>query len=133
MRTVSEGTTIYDFHGRLLRDTFGRDLNDRHAFLLFTLFHTHQIDLAAPVLTDRPLVLQVCPITQRHCAEALASVWSGCDDPRAKPAYSYWGWNGEWEAYHHVENLAGEEAERLRQLIGQLERHPFVSRIVPED
>ena len=31
--------SIYDFHGRLLRDTFGRAIRNQDAFLLFTLFH----------------------------------------------------------------------------------------------
>ena len=35
---MSQGTTIYDFHGRLLRDTFGRGLDDRDAFLIFLRF-----------------------------------------------------------------------------------------------
>jgi hypothetical protein len=130
---VSDGTTILDLHGRLLRDTFERGLKDGDAFLLFTLFHTHQVELAAPVLTDRPDVLRVCALTQRCCAEALASLWSGCDDPRASPAHWYWLWNGEWKGYNHAENLTGEEAERLRQLVGQLEGHPWVRRVTPED
>src|SRR4051812_48069634 len=105
-------TTIDDLHGRLLRDTFGRDLDDRDAFLLFTLFHHYQIELAGPVLADRPSMGagdRVHADTQRGCAEALASLWAGCDDERADYTYWYWRWNDEWGSYGHAEDLSAEE------------------------
>jgi hypothetical protein len=130
------GTTIYDFHGRLLRDTFGRDISDQDAFLLFTLFHLYQIELASPVLTDRPQLAEgdrVAALTQRHCSQALASVWAGSREQRADYTYWYWRWNGEWGSYAHAESLTEEERTRLRDLTAKLEEHPFVRRFVPEN
>ena len=127
------GTTIYDLHGRLIRDTFGRRLNDQAAFLIFVLFHTHRIVLSAPILTDRPAALEVAAHTQRGVSEALASVWAGTDDKRANSTYWYFRWNGEWGSYGHAERLSPEEKERFDELRTQIECHPFVRCTEPED
>jgi hypothetical protein len=126
------GTTIYDLHGRLLRDTFGRPLNDQDAFLVFVLFHGHRIVLTAPILTDRPGVQEVAAITQRHVSEALASLW-GAKEDQSKPSYWYHRWNGVWGSNEHAYCLTPAGRERLEQLRAELERHPFVSRLEPED
>ena len=126
-------TTIYDLHGRLVRDTFGRRLTDADAFLVFVLFHTHRVVLSGPVLTDRPGVGEVAADTQRGVSEALASAWAGTDDERADMYFWYYRWNGEWGSYGHAERLSPAEAGRLEQLRAALERHPFVSRLEPED
>src|SRR5262245_49611060 len=131
-----KGTTILGLHGRLLRDTFGCNISDQDAFLLFTLFHMFQVELAGPVLTDRRQLgagSRVCAITQRHCSQALASVWRGSGDPRGHYTYWYLRWNGEWGSYGHAENLSEEEQIRLRELTEKLEAHPFVRRLIPED
>jgi hypothetical protein len=133
---MSEGTTIYDLHGRLLRDTFGGGLSDPDAFLIFALFHHYQVELSGPVLTDRPNMRagdKVHADTQRGCSEALASLWAGRDDERSSYAYWYHRWNGDWGSYGHAERLSPEEKSRLRSLVAELERHPFVRRFIPED
>jgi len=129
-------TTIHDFHARLLRDTFTNILDDSDAFLLFSLFHTHKIELAGAVLKDRPQLGRgdcIAAITQRHCAEALASLWRSGDDQRAHYTYWYWRWNGEWGSYGHAEHLTDVEQRRQRELIEMLEQHPFIERIIEED
>jgi len=128
-----DGTTIYDLHGRLIRDTFGLRLSDQDAFLVFVLFHGYRILLAGPILTDRPGVLEVAATTQRGVAEALASAWRGTQDQRADPAFWYLRWNGEWGSYHHSERLSPAERERLDRLRAVLEQHPFVRRLEPEE
>lgn len=133
---MPEETTIYDLHGRLLRDTFGNGLNDFDAFLIFALFHHYQIELSGPVLTDRPSMGagdKVHADTQRGCSEAIASLWAGSDDDRADYTYWYRRWNAEWGSYAHSERLSLAERARLRFLMAELERHPFVRRFVPED
>ena len=88
-----EPTTYQELHGRLLRDTFGHDLSDEDALLLFTIFHYHQVELSRPqVFADekRPDIyyrVLAGPLPRRQCAEALASVWAGEFRPagRAKP------------------------------------------------
>jgi hypothetical protein len=128
-----DGTTIYDLHGRLLRDTFGRRLSDTDSFLVFLLFHCYRIVLSGPVLTDRPGVQEVAAHTQRGVSKSMASAWAGTPDERADPYFWYYRWNGEWGSYGHAEQLLPAEAERLGQLRAELERHPFVSRFEPED
>lgn len=126
-------TTIYDLHGRLLRDTFGRRLSDTDAFLVFVLFHGYRVWLSAPLLTDRPGVQEVHALTQRSVADALASVWAGTTDERADSYFWYFRWNGVWGSYGHAEGLSLEERERLEQLRAALESHPFVLKLQPED
>ena len=131
-----DGTTIDDFHGRLLRDTFGPSISDRDAFLLFTLFHENQIVLTGRVLTDRPQLSEgdsIAAITQRGCSEALASVWAGSEDERADYIHWYYRWNGEWGSYEHARNLSEVESERLRELTAKLMEHPFVTQFLPDD
>jgi hypothetical protein len=133
---TAPGTTIYDFHGRLLRDTFGGPLSDRDAFLLFALFQHYQVEIRGGVLTDRPNlgVGSLIPAdTQRGCAEALASLWRGAADERADYTYWYWRWSTDWGSYQAAENLSAADRERLRELMAVLERHPFVTRFVLED
>ena len=128
-----DGTTIYDLHGRLLRDTFGSRLSDQDAFLIFVLFHTRRVILSDPVLTDRPGIREVAAITQNGVSDALASIWAGKDDQRAVSNYWYFRWNDEWSGYHHAERLTAEETERLAFLQQQLEQHPFVGWFEIED
>lgn len=89
--------------------------------------------LKEPVLTDRPGISVVAPITQWGVSDALASVWAKQEDERAKNSYWYYRWNGEWGAYDHAEKLTSAEQERLKYLQEQLEKHPFISRFEPED
>jgi hypothetical protein len=128
-----DGTTIYDFHGRLIRDTFGRRLNDQDAFLVFVLFHSYRFVLSGPILTDRPGVLEVAANTQSGVSEALASVWAGTQDARARATYWYFRWNGDWGSYGHAEQLSPQEQQRFEELRTQIECHPFVSRTELED
>jgi hypothetical protein len=95
-----------------------------------------QIALVGPVLTDRPQLTvgdRIAAITQRHCAQALSSIWKGSEDPRADYMYWYWRWNGDWGSYGHAESLTEEEQARLRALAARLEEHPYVRQFVPED
>jgi len=132
-------TTYQDFHGRLLRDTFGRNIADRDAPLLFTIFHYFRVELSRPqVLTEyaaRPEANHLIvfnPLDLRRCGEALASVWAGDIDVRAEPSHWFFRWRDEWGGYLRVKNLSPEDVARLRELIGQLERHPFVKRLVTD-
>jgi len=125
--------TIYEMQGSLLRETFGSDLSDLDAFLVFVLFHSYRVILKEGVLSDRPGVQEVSAGTQRSVSESLASLWRGRDDVRADYAYWYRRWNGKWGSYSHAENLTTEEQKRLEYLREQLERHPAVVRMEPED
>jgi hypothetical protein len=130
-----EPTTFAELHGRLLRDTFGRDIGDADALLLLTIFHYHQIELSRPqVLADerRPDIqyrVLAGPLALRQCAESLASVWSGDLDVRAEPSHWQCRWQDEWGGYTRVRRLSPTELTRLHELIRLLEDHPFVARL----
>jgi hypothetical protein len=133
-----EPTTYCELHGRLLRDTFGREIGDADAFLLFTAFHYHRVELSRPqVFADekRPDIdyrVLAGPLAPRQCAEALASVWAGNLDVRAEPSHWLCRWQDDWGGYVRVRRLAPDEVARLHELIRRLERHPFVARFIPD-
>ena len=127
------GITIYEIHGRVLQDTFDNQLSDSDCFLLFTLLHQYRLILAAPVLADRPNVLDISALTQRGVSESLASLWVGTEDPRADPNYWYFRWNGVWGSYGHSEHLTQTEVDRLDYLRRRLEQHRFISQLIPEE
>jgi hypothetical protein len=92
---MPEPITIEDLQGRILRDTFGQDLSDLDAFLLFAILHHYQIELDGSFLADRPHLKAgdlIHADTQRGCAAALASIWENSDDERSNYAYWYWRW-----------------------------------------
>jgi hypothetical protein len=130
MRTVPDGITLDDLHERLIRETLGSEINDRQAYLIFSLFHTHQIELTGPIVNDCPEIVIIPAMTQRHCSEILASFWPETSDVRGNYVHWYWKWNTDWNS---GENLTEDDTECLRQLIEQLEGHAFISRIVYED
>src|SRR5262245_21389389 len=133
-----EPTTYRELHGRLLRDTFGRDISDADAFLLFTAFHYHQVELSRPQVyaeEKRPDIyyrVLAGPLPPRQCAEALASVWAGELDVRAEPSHWLCRWQDDWGGYVRVRWLSASEVARLYKLVGLLERHPFVARFIPD-
>lgn len=125
---------IADFHIQIICDTFDAGLTEADSLLLFAVLHSYQIEVAGPVMRDRPAVgagTLVPAITQRHCSEAVAALWAG--DPRCGH-YTFWYhcWQ-EWGSYSRFEQLTPAERARMRTLIAELERHPFVTRLVPEE
>ena len=130
MDTVS----LDDFRGRIVRDTFGSDLSELDGLLVFAILHCYQIELSGPVLFNLSAEAgtRIAAITQRSCSDAVAYIWSGPDEPRADEGFWYRRWQT-WQADGRPEALQPDERARMRWLMQQLERHPFVSRIVAED
>ncbi len=130
-----DAVPIGDFHARIIRDTFGTNLSDENAMLLFSILHSYQIVITGPVLSDCPSSdagSSIPAITQRHCGEALAALWAGTGDSRADYMYWYYRWQ-KWGSYSRFGELTPDERARMRQMIQQMEHHPFISRFVPED
>ena len=130
-----DAVPIDEFHGRIVRETFGRDLSNDDAMLVFSALHIYEIEVTGPVLSDRPVIetgSRIAAITQRSCSEALAAIWTGTADRRADPTFWYFRWQ-EWGSYARVEQLSGAEAARMRLLMEQLEHHSFVARFAPDD
>src|SRR5688572_10810849 len=118
-----EPTTHADFYDRLLRDTFGRDLADADAHLVFVILHYYRVVLSRPqVLAEyaaRPdLDFRVIfgPLDPRRCAEALAGLWSGGMDIRAEPSHWVLRWRGAWGEYVRLRHLTPAELARLGAL-----------------
>jgi hypothetical protein len=133
-------TTYWDFHRRILRETFDRETSDRDAFLLFTILVYHRFVLSSPQLltdyADRPEVrdFQVGfpPCELRRCAEWVACLWEGEQDIRAEPSHWQIRWSEEWGGYLRARHLSPEELGRLYELLERLRRHPLVGGIVAD-
>src|SRR5262245_49321497 len=103
--------------------------------LLFTILHSYEIELSGAVLSDRPALgagTRIGEETQRGCSAILAELWAGTGDPRADYMYWYHRWQ-DWGSYWRAERLTDEERARMRQMMRQMEEHPFVARFVPTD
>lgn len=125
---------VADFHARIVRDTFDAGLSEADSLLLFAVLHSYQVEVSGPVLSNCPVVgagSLIAAITQRHCGEVLSALWPG-DLRRDDYMYWYRAWQ-DWGSYSRFDDLTAAERARMRWLIGQLERHPFVTRLVPED
>src|SRR5262245_54657491 len=138
MPRASEGVQVdavpvADFHARIVRDTFDAGLSEADSLLLFAVLHSYQIEVSGPVLSNCPAVgvgSLIAAITQRCCGEAVAALWPG--DDRGDYMFWYRAWQ-DWGSYSRFDDLTAAERARMRWLIGQLEQHPFVTRLVPED
>jgi hypothetical protein len=51
---------------------------------------------------------------------------------RAEPSHWLLRWQDDWGGYVRVRRLSGGEVARLHELVGLLERHPFVARLIPD-
>lgn len=118
-------------HGRILRDAFGSLTCEGDGLLLFSILHSYQLVLSGPVLGEEwsEAGSQVSAPTQRGCASAVAELFTG---DRAEPMYWYYQWNV-WGAYGRVETLSDEERARMRELMRQMQTHPFLSGFAFED
>jgi hypothetical protein len=133
-------TTYWDFHRRIIRETFDREISDRDAFLLFTILIYHRFVLSSPQLltdyADRPDVRDVRvvfpPLEPRRCAERVACLWEGEQDIRAEPSHWQIRWSEEWGGYRRARHLSPEELGRLYELLERLRRHPLVGGIVAD-
>jgi hypothetical protein len=130
-----DNSTIHGFHGQLLRDTFGSNISDRDAFLLFLLFHQFQIELAGPVLTDRPKLAaadRIAAITQWASAGPLPRCGRGARIavPTIRIGTSAGTASG---APTPTPKSHQDELARLRDLTALLKKHPFAKRLVPEE
>lgn len=126
---------LMGFHKRVVCETFRRRMSDKSGLLLFTILHCYQIKVAGVGIVDvrcdddGPLL---APLTQRGCGEVVASMWTGKDDPRGSCSYWYFLWN-EWGSYSRFDRLTPEERARMRRMMAELERHPFVAWLIPDD
>lgn len=128
------GPVPEDVWGVVVRDTFPDRLSDADALLLFNILHLYAIEPAVPLPPDTPWLVdgRFEGDTQRGCGATLAGLWAGADDWRANPVNWYYEWNVRMN-YSGASRLTPEQRARTRELIRQIEQHPLVARLVPED
>jgi hypothetical protein len=126
-------TTINTFHAELAGDLLGWSLRDEDALAVMILFHTHRIHLKTAILEDRPGILEVAAITQRHAAQSVASAWCDRSDDRRR-SYEYWYFRYNSETpYEVMSDIPSNWQSQIEELKTQLTGHPAVKKVEPED
>jgi hypothetical protein len=124
--------TIDTIHADLIRANLVAPLDTEETLLWMTLVHTHAIRLTAPLLTDRPGVIELAAVTERHAAEMAARLWEG---RRASNATGF-DWHRRYHEdarYQSVDDVPAEHRRRLEELRERLATDPRVAAVTPED
>lgn len=124
--------TIDTVHEELIRANLDAPMTEEDALLWMVLLHTHEIRLRSPLLGDRPKVMSLAAITQRHCSEVMAALWRG--QKRSERASStYWYHRYLQKGYEAIEDMPPDKVSRLQEIRGRLSTDPRIDKIVPED
>jgi hypothetical protein len=122
-----------DVHVSLATEILSRPPNEEDALALMVLLHTHHIRLKSAILEDRPGVMELAAITQRHAAEVLAATWPDrADAQRTNHAYWYHQFNAR-TPYEVVEDIPPDWMARVHRLRELLAGNPVVNTLEPED
>jgi len=125
--------TIEDIHRLIAKDALGDHPNDDDALGLMLLLHTHCIQLRGPILADRPGVLDLAAITQRHASEVVAAAWPDrLDVKRIDRGYWFFAFNSR-TPYEVVEDIPAEWLARVHKMLNRLGEHPFIGAMNAED
>jgi hypothetical protein len=110
------------FHVTMVKDMLKTPVNDDEALAIMGLLHLCPIEVSAGTLSDAPDVKLLEPITQRHAAQCLASLWRDTTAERSQPSFWYNLWN-ENEMPETVEELSAAYLQKLEHMAKILERH----------
>ena len=111
-----------DFHATMVKDMLQPPLTDAEALAIMGLLHLCPIEVPAGTLSDAPDVRLLEPITQRHAAQCLASLWRDTTAERSQPSFWYNLWN-EHKMPETVEELPAAYLQKLEHMAKILERH----------
>jgi len=124
---------IEEVHKNLAKEALTGHPVEEDALALMVLLHTHRIRLKAPMLDDRPGVVELAAITQRHVAEVLGAAWPDrADAQRTDRAYWYYQFNAK-TPYEVVEDIPPDWMVRVQRLREVVASNPAVSSLEPED
>lgn len=120
--------TIETIHCELCRSVELRSDDDGLALMI--LLHTHCVILREG-LREAPQAFRLAPLTQRHAAEVVASLWPH-SDPRGRYEYWYWAFNTR-TPFELAEEVTEEWKPRINQVCRALFMNPLIAAIRPED
>jgi hypothetical protein len=122
-----------EVHISLAKEALADHTGEEDALALMVLLHTHRIRLRAPMLDDRPDVVELAAITQRHVAEVLAAAWPDrADAQRTNRTYWYYEFNAK-TPYEVIEDIPPDWMVRVQRLREVVAGNPVVSSLEPED
>ena len=110
------------FHVTMVKDMLQTPVTDDEALVIMGLLHLCPIEVPAGTLSDAPEVKLLEPITQRHAAQCLASLWRDTTAERSQPSFWYNLWN-ETKMSETVEELSAAYLHKLEPMAKILEKH----------
>ncbi len=110
------------FHVTMVKDMLQTPVTDDEALAIMGLLHLCPIEVTAGTLSDAPDVRLLEPITQRHAAQCLASLWGDTTAERSLPSFWYNLWN-ENKMPETVEELPAAYLHKLEHMAKILQRH----------
>jgi hypothetical protein len=110
------------FHVKMVKDMLQTPVTDEEALAIMGLLHLCPIEVLAGTLSDAPDVKLVEPITQRHAAQCLASLWRDTTAERSQPSFWYNLWH-ENKMPETVEELPAAYLQKLEHMAKILARH----------
>ena len=110
------------FHVKMVKDLLKTPVTDDAALAIMGLLHLCPIEVSAGTLSDAPDVRLLEPITQRHAAQCIASLWGDTTAERSQPSFWYTLWN-ENQMPETVEELPASYLQKLEHMAAILERH----------
>jgi hypothetical protein len=119
------------FHIKMVKDTLQTRVTNEEALAIMGLLHLCPIEVSAGTLSDAPDVKLLEPITQRHAAQCLASLWRDTTAERSQLSFWYNLWN-ENKMPETVEELSAAYLQKLGHMAKILERHATKPRFLLE-
>ena len=126
--------TIETVHEEFIRANLLETLTPEDTLLWMVLVHTHEIRFREPLLEDRPGIMGVSAVTQRHAADIAAALWR---HRKRQDLASSTHWYHEYLVHpagcECIEDLPVVYLPRFCELRDQLLTDPRVAAVVPED
>jgi hypothetical protein len=122
-------STVETVHAEIAEGVID-EATDEEGLTLMLLLHTHRLTLTGAVLTDRPGVVELAPLTQRHSADVVAQVWPSSDRERASA--SHWYSKFQQPVFEIVDELPSAWVRRVDNMRARLAAHPLVASLVFE-
>jgi hypothetical protein len=122
--------TIETVHEELIRANLDGTLTTEDALLWMALLHTHEIHFRLSLLSDRPSVMSVAPITRNEVAEVMAALWRGRKNVERASSTFWLHEYAEKAGWECIEDIPAEKANRLQELRDQLATDPRILKVV---
>lgn len=122
-----------EIHIVLAKKALGQHPSEDDALALMIILHTHRIRLREPILLDRPGVVDLAAITQRHAAEVISAIWPDRSDKRRTDRNYWYSMFNTRTPYELIEDVPQDWMICLQRVREHIAENPVVKGLEPED